>query len=270
MSEDRRAIRLEIEVPGTPEEVWRAVATGPGISSWFVPHSVEERVGGAAVSSFGPGPEMQIPGRVVTWEPPEKVVFDGGEGAGGLAFEWTVEAKDGGTCVVRFVNTGFGEGEQWDGEYDSMTDGWRVFLLNLKLHLAHFAGQKATSSLPMGMWEGPRDETWKVLTEALGLPASPAVGDRLATSASDAPLLAGTVVDTAPRRIVLLTDEPAPGTAFIVVEDAGPASGVSIWCYLYGDDAAAAVDRDGPLWQQWLADRGMQPPIEAERDLTDG
>jgi len=54
MTDDRR-IELEIEVPGTPEEVWRAIATGPGISSWYVPHVVEEREGGAASASFGPG-----------------------------------------------------------------------------------------------------------------------------------------------------------------------------------------------------------------------
>jgi hypothetical protein len=33
----RRSVELEIEVPGTPEEVWQAIATAPGISSWKVP-----------------------------------------------------------------------------------------------------------------------------------------------------------------------------------------------------------------------------------------
>jgi hypothetical protein len=33
----RRWVQVEVEVPGTPEEVWQAIATGPGISSWFVP-----------------------------------------------------------------------------------------------------------------------------------------------------------------------------------------------------------------------------------------
>ena len=151
-----RSIELEIEVVGTPEEVWQAIATGPGISSWYVPHTVEEREGGAAVASFGPGPEMQIPGRVAAWEPPRRIVFDGGEGAGGLAFEWLVEARDGGTCVVRLVNTGFGSGDDWDGQYDGMSEGWQLFLLNLKLHLEHFRGQTATALLPTAMWAGPR------------------------------------------------------------------------------------------------------------------
>jgi hypothetical protein len=31
----RRSIQVEIEVPGTPEEVWQAIATGSGVSAWF-------------------------------------------------------------------------------------------------------------------------------------------------------------------------------------------------------------------------------------------
>ena len=122
------------------------------------------------MASFGPGPEMQIPGRVAAWEPPRRVVFDGGEGAGGLAFEWLVEARDGGTCVVRLVNTGFGSGDDWDGQYDGMSEGWQLFLLNLKLHLEHFRGQTATALLPTAMWAGPREETWAALADQLGIP----------------------------------------------------------------------------------------------------
>ena len=33
----RRSIQVEVEVPGTPEEVWQAIASGPGISAWLAP-----------------------------------------------------------------------------------------------------------------------------------------------------------------------------------------------------------------------------------------
>src|SRR5262245_42237461 len=39
----RRSIQVEVEVPGTPEEVWQAIATGPGISAWFTPAEFEEQ-----------------------------------------------------------------------------------------------------------------------------------------------------------------------------------------------------------------------------------
>ena len=53
----RRSIQVEVEVPGTPEEVWQAIATGPGISSWFVPTTCDEREGGQEINTFGPGME---------------------------------------------------------------------------------------------------------------------------------------------------------------------------------------------------------------------
>lgn len=253
-----RSIELEVEVVGTPEEVWRAIATGPGISSWYVPHTVEEREGGAATASFGPGPEMQVPGRVAAWEPPRRIVFDGGEGVGGLAFEWLVEARDNGTCIVRLVNSGFGSGEPWDDQYDGMSEGWRLFLFNLQLHLEHFRGRTATPVLPMAMWAGPRSETWANLTDALGIPAAPAIGDRVETS-GDAPRLAGTVLVSESWRLALLLDEPAPGTGFLAVEGDGEAVGVSVWSYLYGDDSAAIAARTEPVWWEWLGARGITP-----------
>jgi len=255
MVDDRRAIEAEVEVSGTPEEVWRAIATGPGISSWYVPHTVEEREGGKAVASFGPGPEMQVPGRVAVWEPPHRIVFDGGEGVGGLAFEWLVEARSGGTCVVRLVNSGFGEGGEWDDQYDDMVGGWQLFMLNLKLHLQHFPGQTATASFPSAQWAGPRAEAWARLADALRIPAAPAVGDRIAVGAPDAPALAGTVADVASRGLALVVDEPAPGTAFLAVEGGGDPVNVSIWSYLYGPGGAAAARRDEPAWASWLAEQ---------------
>lgn len=252
MTEERK-IELSVEVPGTPEEVWEAIATGPGISSWYVPHQVEERQGGAALASFGEAPEMQIPGRVAAWEPPRRIVFDGGEGAPGLAFEWLVAARDDGTCVVRLVNTGFGSGEEWDAQYDGMSEGWLLFLTNLRLHLTHFRGQRAVSMLPMGVWPSDRTEAWSRLTERLGIPADPAVGVHLRLDTGDGLMLEGTVLESQPCRLALLVDGPARGTAFVAAEGYGEQTGISVWAYLYGPDGAAVVERDGPRWAAWLA-----------------
>lgn len=251
----RPPIELEVEVAGTPEEVWTAIATGPGITSWYVPHVVEEREGGAATASFGPEPEMQAPGRVAAWEPPRRIVFDGGDPDEGLAFEWLIEATSGSTCVVRLVNSGFLEGGEWDEYYDAMHEGWRIFLSNLQLHCAHFAGQAATASLPMASWTGPRDAAWAKLTNELAISPSPTIGDRLDVTGEGVPALGGEVVDVTPHRISLLVDTPAPGTAFIAAEGRGESVEVSIWTYLYGDDGQSASLRDDPVWREWLSSR---------------
>ena len=48
------------------------------------------------------------------------------------------------------MNTGFGSGDEWDGQYDGLSEGWQLFLLNLKLHLEHFRGQTRNCGAPYG------------------------------------------------------------------------------------------------------------------------
>ena len=58
----------------------------------------------------------------------------------------------------------------------------------------------------------------------------------------------------------LLLEEPLPGTALIASEGTGDATGVSIWMYVYGDEAEAVVARDEPRWTAWMAERGVSAP----------
>jgi len=62
----RELIKM-VELDASPEEVWQAIATGPGISTWFVPHQVEEREGGAMSAQFGGG--FDAAAQVRAWEP---------------------------------------------------------------------------------------------------------------------------------------------------------------------------------------------------------
>ena len=38
-------LEFSVEVPGTPEQVWQAIATAKGMSAWFLPTEMEEREG---------------------------------------------------------------------------------------------------------------------------------------------------------------------------------------------------------------------------------
>jgi uncharacterized protein YndB with AHSA1/START domain len=254
-----RAIELEVEVPGTPEEVWEAIATGPGITSWFVPTTVDGRVGGEVTQHFGPG--MDETGRVTAFDRPHRFVYEGGEPR--LAFEWLVQARDGGGgCVVRLVNSGFGSGEDWDGQYDSMTTGWRQFLGILRLYLTHFAGQRCAPVLAFGSADGPAPKAWERLTGTLGVPADLARGERAEARGDGVPPLAGTVVERVTGGMAtLLLDAPARGLASLTAEAWGDGAVVSVQLYLYGDGAEAAAERDDPLWQAWI--RRHFPTTEA-------
>lgn len=256
MTDPITVLDLAVDVPGTLDDIWTAIATGPGISSWYVPHTVEEHVGGATTTRFGEGDEMLIPGRVAAWEPPRRVLFDGGEevtAAGGMTFEWTIEDTPGGGHRVRLVNTGFPDTPEGQAQKAAMTDGWGLFLHNLQLHLEHFRGQHGLAMLPMGTGPGPRTDAWRRLTTALGVPAAPAPGERLQVTADDAPALAGRVVQADAWRVSLVLDEPAPGTGIIAVEGDDTQVMISVWLYLYGDSAAAVAERDTPRWAAWLS-----------------
>lgn len=141
MSEDR-TIDLSVEVAGTPEEVWAAVATGPGISAWLHHTEIEEKPGGRYAYDMGLGDGLNDTGHVAAYEAPRRYATGGvvwtlpsGDSAE-LATEWTVQARDGGTCVVRLVMSGFGTGADWDTELDGMTSGMRAALDSLRRHLA--------------------------------------------------------------------------------------------------------------------------------------
>jgi uncharacterized protein YndB with AHSA1/START domain len=263
-----RSIDLSIEVPGTVEEVWEAIATGPGISSWFIPHEVDGRPGGEVVMDFGPqfGRETAT---VESWEPPSRVVFRGpdSERGPGLAYEWLVEAASGDSCIVRFVNSGFGPGAEWDADFDGMSTGWRIFLENLRLHLSHFRGQRARPIIPTAMTSGPGEEAWTRLCAALGVPPTLTAGDRFVTDGPGVPVLAGRVEQAAfapaVRTYHLLLDEPAPGTAFVTVEGNGDVVAASAYLYLYGDGGDV-----GRVWHDWL--RSVLPEAPAPAPTTTG
>src|SRR4029078_11001004 len=74
-SSGRRSVQVEVEVPGTPEEVWQAIATGPGISSWFVPAGFGERGGKPLAGKVTIGSGIESTSRVV------KVPMGAGRGA---------------------------------------------------------------------------------------------------------------------------------------------------------------------------------------------
>src|SRR5680860_1811470 len=69
-----RVVIEEVEVSASPEAVWRAIATGPGIEAWFVPAEVDEREGGTIVTHHGPFGDST--GTVTVWDPPRRFVYE--------------------------------------------------------------------------------------------------------------------------------------------------------------------------------------------------
>ena len=52
-----------------------------------------------------------------------------------LATEWIVEAKSGGTCIVRVVHSLFSDSDEWDAQLEQVESGWPHFFGLLKQYL---------------------------------------------------------------------------------------------------------------------------------------
>jgi uncharacterized protein YndB with AHSA1/START domain len=264
----RRSVEAEVEVSGTPEEVWQAIASGPGISSWFVPTTLDERVGGSVVCDFGPG--MESLSTITAWEPPHRFVADSRDDMGPddptVATEWIVEARSEGTCVVRVVHSWFTSSDDWDDQFEGHTYGWIAFFRILRLYLTHYRGQPSSAFQLMGVAPEPKSEAWEALTGLLGLQVEDAeVGKRVSTWQT-APPLAGTVEWAGPPdwpEALLRLDEPAPGIAHLVPHAMGGQVYLTIRFYLYGAQAPAAVTRTEPLWQAWVNEHFPLPAAVA-------
>lgn len=273
----RRYVEATVEVPGTPDEVWRAIATSSGISSWFVPTTSDERVGGRTVSSFGPG--MDAVATIRTWDPPRSYSAESEEGPGTVATEWHVEARAGGTCVVRVVHRWFADSDDWDGEFEGHAYGWAAsFFRLLRIYLSHFAGQECSAFDLAAFRREPVAETWGAFRR--GLDVDPAT--RRVASTSGTPELSGTVerqeitdpellsvrqrspqivaalegMNGEEPELLLRLDRPAPGVAHAFAMRMGDQTLLSLRFFLFGERGRAVAGGVQRAWSDWLADGG--------------
>ncbi len=264
----RRSVQLEVEVPGAPEEVWQAIATGPGISSWMVPAEFEARDGKPVAVKLNFGPGMEFRSSVTAWEPPQKWVAqsDGVQGSPPFAYEWSVEARGGGLCIVRLVQSLFASTDDWDNELETSQAAWAAFLRALRIYLTHFNGQRSTIMQFVVPFAGTEAEAWEALSAAVGVKGVSA-GQRWAAPAG-VPAFGGVAeyYTENPYDALLRLDQPGPGIAALGAFHCGGPSMVALNFYLYGDHAAGTVARETPLWEAWFQKRF---PIPTEPGKSD-
>lgn len=234
-------IEQETTLPASPEEVWEAIATGPGIDSWFMGRNeVEPREGGAAVMDIGGNREEAL---VTAYEPGKRLATRTGTADDGrfMAFEYLIEGREGGSTVLRIVHSGM-LGDDWQDEYDALRRGWPFHLHTLREYLAHFPGRTGTAVFAMApSGEQPTQQLRAALTRALSLPSDAEVGARAHAEPAGLPPLDGEVTWSDDERIGVRTTDGlysfhhAPGI-------------VLMFHHLFGPDTDGAED----AWQQWL------------------
>ncbi|MEA4945388.1 MAG: SRPBCC domain-containing protein [Propionicimonas sp.] len=134
------------QVAATPDQVWQAIATAEGISSWMVPTRLDPRVGGeisfdlGEITSTGtvtdhtptrrfayqePWPIAdradEVPAGMLAWFDrigvPLSEVYDDLRLVTPIATEFLIEATSGGSCVIRIVTSAYGSGADWENEF---------------------------------------------------------------------------------------------------------------------------------------------------------
>jgi len=236
--------RDEADLKATPEQVWQAIATGPGIDSWYMGRStVEPWLGGAISTDVGP---FVMQSKVTAWEPGKRLAHRSDETADGrfIAFEYLIEAQEHGSTVLRLVANGFLPGDDWDAEYEAMLRGGQMYFGTLVACLTHFTGRTAT---PIGA-AGPSQLSWTdslaKLCHAMGLAGEPSVGDRVRFTPADLPVIDG-VVDFVNADAIGV--RPADALYRFVRSLFGP---VLAQHHLFLSDVDAHHARQA--WQRWL------------------
>jgi uncharacterized protein YndB with AHSA1/START domain len=246
-------MELTFELPGTAEQIWDAIATGNGISSWFLPTDVEEREGGAVCFHMG---ETDSPGTVTGWAPPHRFAVEepnwaqlAGQDVSSvtpLATEFLVEAQSGGTCIVRVISSAFGTGADWEQEFfDEMEKGWTPFFDHLRLYLTYFPGQRVTSLSTDADVSGAPVAVSAAIRDELGIAE---VGQ-----AVDVRGMRGEVERLGETDVLVRLTEPIPGMLALFTFDKGDGvTSARVEGYLFSSDAPNFVERERPAWQDWL------------------
>jgi uncharacterized protein YndB with AHSA1/START domain len=252
---EKRWVELAFVLPGSPEQLWHALATGPGMGAWFLPATVDERAGGAITFHFGEGATSS--GEVTAWEPPLRFGYEERNWSGEappLATEITIEARRGGQCVVRMVHTLFTSRDDWDGEMESFEVGWPGFFRVLEIYLRDFTGQEAAAVRAMAATTGTHQDTWRRIAKAHGV-AGADVGERR-VAPPGAPPLAGVVeqVHLGPAicEVLLRLEEPHAGVAVVGAHVTGGRGHGALSAFFYGEGAATAAARYEPACQAWV------------------
>ena len=87
-------VRNEITVDATPDEVWAAIASGPGVDSWLMGRT--EIDSASKTSTFTMFGEVSS-GSITAWEPGHRYATQEDKNPDGTftAFEWLIESRDG-------------------------------------------------------------------------------------------------------------------------------------------------------------------------------
>lgn len=176
---------IELDVP--VDKVWEALTDADEIVKWFSTHAkVTPGVGGSIALGWS---ENYIgDNKIIIWEENkhlqcerviESIEVDGQKVSEvnddelappdkPLTWDYFLEDK-GGSTVLRIVTSGFGDGPEWDDEYDAIYRGWGLFVLNLKHFLQFHPLEESRHAWLQIPFTIPVNDAWNRLMGSKGM-----------------------------------------------------------------------------------------------------
>ena len=259
--DERRQFEMTLDINATPDDVWRALTEAEELVRWF---PLEARVtpgeGGTMLWTWKEGWRWET--RIAEWTPGKRLrlvdeaarVYD----ASGqpipadraqpahVVMDFELEAR-GNTTRLRLVHSGFGRGDAWDDELDSVAGGWQFELRGLKQYLERHRGRQRHHAWIAGSTPTPIDAVWTALTGANGFNLRPAtlttgVPFTIETAAGDK-FSGVTEFARAGRDFGGKLNELDDSYIRLSVFKAVGATGITVWLATYSLRAAATVKR---------------------------
>ncbi|HEV3329821.1 MAG TPA: SRPBCC domain-containing protein [Bryobacteraceae bacterium] len=132
-----KALIFETTVPATQTAVWKAFTTSDGLSTWLTPGAVVDlRKGGEWTAHFPGGKSGG--GTILNFIPEQEIIMSAlaPEQFPHVRAERTTAKFEflakGDSTVVRLVQTGWKNGEEWDKAYDYLAQGNAQLLETLR------------------------------------------------------------------------------------------------------------------------------------------
>ena len=236
-----REVRKSVAIDAPADTVWRALTEADELTRWFpVEARVNPGVGGSIWLSWGPGAEGEAP--ITGWAPGRHLQWTESRGPVKLAVDFHLDAQ-GGTTVVRLVQSGFGDNPEWDDEFHMTDGGWSYFITHLKWYLERHRGvprDLIAFREPLSM---SRPEAFLRLVGPSGL----SVDDRLSGIDAGTPFtittalgdqLSGLVVASSPEtcQLGMTIDTIEQAILFIEIEPTESGARAGFWLSTYGLD----------------------------------
>jgi uncharacterized protein YndB with AHSA1/START domain len=249
-----RVIRDEIRIEAPADAVYRAWSDPETISAWFVGRMEGRMEPGETVTWSWADEDPGMRQRVLLADAPRRFVTEMELPQGASVLEVVIE-QDGGHSVVRLVQSGFGEGPEWDDEFEGMLSGWMMALGVLKLFVERYLGRQRREILVLGDAPFDREGIVELQRTEQGLArwlsrsgsVGRAVGEPVKLVLDDGRTLTGTVLRTTRWETLWSWDE-IDGVVEIKAFRAaqwGSKVGVRISSWL--GDAAELADVEGCL-----------------------